>query len=440
MKKALNSLKTINYKMWFALILVLLIPTIYKTVRINFLGDLPNEWGFNIASQLQWLDLFYEVIQEALILPLFFILGKSVLNKEELSNKLKSGLLVTTIIYGLLSALIIIFARPLVVFMAQDSSLIIETVNYIRLETVASLFSTLFKFLMVVFILIKKDKKLYTLLIVQMILSILLDTFLISSLNVSLKLGVNGIAITNIMVSVVLIITSFILLKFEDVHILSRGKLNFSWMKDWFNVGKYSGLESLLRNLAFMVMIIRMVNVIGEQGNYWIANNFIWNFLLIPALALSDLVKQEIAEDKHNIRIKTFGYITLISILSILWIASMPLWKPFLKYVMNVSDFELVFNIVLIQTVFYLTFMFNSSICDATFYARGKTNYMLIQSIIIDVFYYGIMFFLYIHGLFVPTIISISLMFGIGMVLDFIPTLVLYFIMLRKENIKISFE
>lgn len=29
-------------------------------------------------------------------------------------------------------------------------------------------------------------------------------------------------------------------------------------------------------------MISRMVNVVGEQGTYWVANNFIWSWLLLP--------------------------------------------------------------------------------------------------------------------------------------------------------------
>jgi hypothetical protein len=80
MKVIINALKSINYRLLFAILLLMLFPTIYQTVRIFFLGNMPNDWGFNIASQLSWVSLFYEIIQEALLLPLFFILGKSLLN------------------------------------------------------------------------------------------------------------------------------------------------------------------------------------------------------------------------------------------------------------------------------------------------------------------------------------------------------------------------
>lgn len=65
---------------------------------------------------------------------------------------------------------------------------------------------------------------------------------------------------------------------------------------------------------------------------------------------------------------------------------------------------------------------------------------MLIQSICIDGIYYGIMFILYLTGIFIPSLLGICLMFGIGMALDFIPTILLYIRMLKKENIKIDFK
>lgn len=240
MKSIIRSLKTVNYKLWSAILLLLLLPIIYQTVRIFFLGNMPNEWGINIASQLQWLGLFYEVVQEALILPLFFLMGKSILNLRELNNKVRSGFLVTGIIYFLMSLLIFIFARPLVNFMAQDISTVDATITYIRLETIASLFATLVKYIMIVFITIKKDKTLYILLGIQMFLSIILEYFLISNLPISLNIGVNGIAITNMIVYIVIIITGGMLLKKENINLLNKERLNFSWLKEWFSVGKYS--------------------------------------------------------------------------------------------------------------------------------------------------------------------------------------------------------
>jgi Na+-driven multidrug efflux pump len=414
----------------------MLLPTVYNTVRIFFLGAMPDDWGVNIASQLSWASLFYEVIQEALILPLFFLLGKSLLDKDEFENKVRSGLLITGMIYAVVSLILIIFAKEFVYLMAQDIQLIDATVNYIRLETVAALLSTLFRFMLVVLIVMKKDMYMYITLVIQMLLSILIDTFLISDLSISLKIGVNGVAISNIIVNFANVIICIFLLSKENIFIFQRKKLSFTWVKEWFKIGKYSGIESLLRNLAFVIMIIRMVNLVSEQGSYWITNNFIWHWLLLPALALHDLIQRDIGEDKRNIQKNTLGYIALTTIFALGWVISIPLWKPFLKYVMNASSYETVYYIALLQTVFYITFIFNK-IFDSTFYGVGRTDYMLIQSVCIDGFYYGVAFILYLNKIFIPTLFSISMLFGFGMVFDLIPTFILYKRLLKKMNMKI---
>ena len=438
--KIIRALKTVNYRLWLAILATMLLPTIYQTVRIYFLGEMPNDSGVNIASQLQWVNLLYEVVHEALILPLFFLLGKSLNDKKEFTNKVRTGLVVTAFVYMLISLVIIVFARPIVLLMAQNVHLVDDTVTYIRLETISAIFSALWKFTTTVMISLKKDRYIYILLSVQMLTSVLLDTFLVSNLPVSAKLGVNGIALTNIAVNVMILTLALVLLQREHISLFVKEKWNYSWLAEWFKVGSYSGLESLLRNFAFMMMVIRMVNIVAEQGNYWIANNFIWQWLLLPGLALADMVKKEIGENVENIRCKTFGYLTMVSIFAIVWLASIPLWKPFLQYVMNVAEYETVFQITLIETGFYITYLFNSCIFDSTFYGIGKTNYMLIQSVCIDGIYYGTMFILYLIGVFVPTLFGICLMFGIGMALDFFPAMALYMRMLKQKQIRIDFD
>ena len=54
-EKIFQSLKTVNYKLWLAILVTFLMPTIYKTLEF-FVRKLSNSSGLDIASQLQWLD------------------------------------------------------------------------------------------------------------------------------------------------------------------------------------------------------------------------------------------------------------------------------------------------------------------------------------------------------------------------------------------------
>lgn len=70
MNRIKTSLNNINHKLFLALLVLGLCPTIYTTVRVFFLGQLPGDWSFSIAGQLSWVNLLYEVISEAIILLL----------------------------------------------------------------------------------------------------------------------------------------------------------------------------------------------------------------------------------------------------------------------------------------------------------------------------------------------------------------------------------
>lgn len=62
--RIISALKTINYRLWFAILAAMLLPTVYQTVRIFFLGDMPSDGGVNIASQLQWVNYFMKLCKK----------------------------------------------------------------------------------------------------------------------------------------------------------------------------------------------------------------------------------------------------------------------------------------------------------------------------------------------------------------------------------------
>lgn len=434
-----KSLKRFDYKLFLAILITGLLPTIYTTVRFNFLGNLPGDWGYNIASQLQYVNLIFEVLQEMLILPLFFLIGKTLLDDDQTRNKIKTGLISLFGVITIFSAIMFIFAEAIVSAMAQNTDLISETVTYIRYELVGVLVSNMVKFLMVVLVLKEFKKDIYIVLIIQMVLTVLLDSWFISELGFSLGLGVNGIAYTNIIVYLIMFIyMSYRVFKTYKISIATYfTDMNFTWTKEWFKVGGFSGIESFVRNFAFMIMIIRMINVVNEQGTFWVANGFIWGWMLLPVLTLGELIKKETSEGNEMIATKTIGYFSVTTIIMIVWVITIPLWKPFLQHVMNINDYEKVFSLVIIQLVFYVIFAYNN-IMDSTFYGVGRTDYMLYQSLIVNILWYGGAFILFKMGVFEPTLNGIAMLFGLGMAFDFIPTIVLYIKLIKDRNIKFS--
>jgi Na+-driven multidrug efflux pump len=423
--------------MFVALLLLGLSPTIYTTLRVFFMGDMPGSYSYSIAGQLSWVSLIFEVVSEAIVLPLYFFIGKAVSNKKELTNRVKTGLLVTFGIYTFFAAIVMIFAEPLLNLMAADPSIIAESVTYIRIECVAYIFSTLLSFALVVLTAINREIYLCVFTGIKLALCIVLDTFLVSTLKCSANLGVNGIGMSNIIVNVLLTVVVLLIFQFkENLKVFNKERMSFIWMKDFLKRGGISGLESLVRNLFYMLMICRMVNAVGEQGTYWVANNFIWGWLLLPITQLGELIKRDSGAEKNALQRKTLGYFAITFIVCLLWLALIPAYKPFMQYVLNYSDVDKLYGLVMILIGFYITYAFQN-VFDCTFYGLGKTHYMLWESIVTNCTYYAVWFILYQTGVWTPDLTSIAIMFGAGCAFDAVVSGVAYAILLKKHHINI---
>jgi len=430
------SLSRINYKLYIALLILGLMPAIYNTIRIFFLGQLPGEWSFSIAGQLSWVNLIYEILNEAIILPLFYFIGQVRNDKNEFSNRIRTGLLISFGVYTICASIIISFVKPLLSLMATDVNILSESATYIKIESIANIFSILMQFTLIALVTIGKSKYLYILTSLKLLLCLIFDTYLVSSLPISLNLGINGIGYSNILVNFLLLSLSVALLAKEGIKLFSKSSLDFTWAKEFLKIGGVSGIESLVRNVAYMIMIARMVNVVGEQGTYWVANNFIWGWLLLPILQLGELIKQEIAIVHDNIRKNSLGYLSITILIVVFWFISVPIWKPFMTHILCFSNVDKLFNLVLLLIGFYVFYAIQN-VFDSIFYGLGKTNYMLFESVITNTLYYGVAFILYLTNIWNPSLVGIALLFGIGNIFDSIVSLIAYIYLLNKRNINI---
>jgi len=433
---ATKSFGRFNWKLYTALLLTAVLPTIYTTVRINYLGNIPGDWGFNIASQLAWVNLMLEVVQEALILPLFYCIGITIANREETINRVRTGLTVTLGLYLVFTGVILLFATQLTEWMAQNPDTISATAEYIRLEMVGTTLFSMVRFLIIVFILLDMKEHIYAILGIQVVTSIALDSYFLSDLDFSLQLGVNGIAYSNAIASFITLVYAITVFSRKMDMGFSDWKENhdYSWMVSWWDVGKYSGLDSFVRNIFYMIFIVKMMNVVEEQGTYWVANGFIWGWLLLPFYPLADLLKQDTSgPNTIDHKEKTYAYFGIATVMCILWIVTIPFWGTFVSEVLNASDYEKIVGLVLILLPFYILFSYNT-LMDSVFYGKGRTELLAIQSIVTNVSVYGTAFILFEMDVFSPTLTTIALLFGTGIAVDSIVTFSMYRKLLQESN------
>ena len=179
-----------------------------------------------------------------------------------------------------------------------------------------------------------------------------------------------------------------------------------------------------------------MVNMVNEQGTYWVANNFIWGWLLLPIIQLGELIKKEVSTDEKAVKNDTLGYFAVTAIVCLIWFITIPAWKSFMANVLQFSDVDKLFNLVLVLLGFYVLYALQN-VFDCEFYGLGKTNYMLFESVVTNTIYYGVAFVLYLAGVWTPTLMGIALLFGIGNAFDSIVSGGAYAFLLKKKKINI---
>lgn len=435
-KKILSSCK-INYKIYFLLLFQGFITTIYSTLRIYILGTIPNTYIYSIGAQLVWIGLLYEIIEEGIILPLYHFTGEKKLNIKELENRMTTGLITFGGIYFILFILILFFTKPLLLLLSTNNEIVDIASTYIKLESFAYIFSIMSSTLLIGLITRANKFSLFNFIILKAILIVLFDLIFVSNYSFSFKFGIIGVAYTNILINFLMVAFAIYLFSKDNIHILKKRKLSFKWLKKMRYIGGISSIESLARNLAYIVMIGKMVNSVNEQGTYWIANSFIWGWLLLPILSLGELIKKETSENTFAIKENNIGYIILTSIICFIWIVTIPLWKIFFSILLNYSDTDKIYNLVILLLPFYIFFAFQN-IFDAIFYGVGKTNYMLFESVVTNIIYYGTAYILYLNKLWIPSLEKIALLFGWGIIFDSVVSLVAYLWFRKKYQFKIN--
>ncbi|RCK41841.1 MATE family Na+-driven efflux transporter [Thalassospira xiamenensis] len=411
------AVKSINFRLWFSICLTAFFPAVYSTTRIYFLSALPDTWSVSIAAQAAWLHLIYEVLQEAFVLPLYFVLGQVIENKPALRERFLFALAITLSVFLVLTVLVLFFAEPMVSGMSQISELQQITVEYIRLEAIAIMINVLNDVCTVVVVLFALQRVILILLLIRAALTIGFDAFFVGQFSFSLNVGVLGVAWTNISVGLGMVVPFLIILYRLRILAPVLLKLRVSWLGEWFAVASRSGLESAARNLAFSLMILRLVNEVKEAGLFWVTNGFIWTWVLLPVLALGTLVRQDVAVSKGVIKERFRGYLLIVSAIVLVWFATVPGWEWFIRTVMGFDDSHRAFELAFVMLGFYVVFAYNHVI-DSYFYGMGRTDLMLYQSLLVSVFYYGAAFIAYWHGAFMPTLTGLALLFGGGIIVD----------------------
>lgn len=423
-----STFKTFDWKMYLALCLLALVPAIYQTIVTKLITSYANPGALDIVGQMEWFDLINETICAFLIVPMYSVLSKA--SKKENFNKIvfKLGLIIV-VLYALFSLGTFFWGMSIIGYMNPAEIDVGAAYRYLSLETVAFMIGIIFSYASVVFLVIDKSRYMYAFLVAKILLALLSDFALIPSI------GIDGIAISNIIANTVMGGLAIGLLIY--IKQLRPGKLNkedVPYLKDWGRIGLFAGSQQFIDNIVYALMICRLVNAVSESGNYWVSNNFIWGWLLIPITCLAEIIRKDAGKDGYNLKQGNYYSIAIIAI--IVWFALIPSYQWFFGSVQGLDNPGRIFEIVIRNLGFYIAYAL-SQIPDAIFVGMGKTKYNAINSLFCNIVYYGIWFILWITGAVVMSMDMIIIMFGVGNIVHWGVSLLEEKIFLKRElNIK----
>ncbi len=390
-----------DIKIFFSLILWMLMPSVYLLVRMNIVSV--NQIDINILGQMEWFDLIDEIITTAFITPLYYLLK----NKDSRRNGF--SFIVSFGVYFLFTIVLSLYIGNISAFMNAEYA-----EKYLFMQSISMLIAFIGVFVNLLFVIYEHYNFIILFTGIKLLLLPLFDYLLIPVFQDL------GASYSEIIVNTFIAVLSMIFVIKKNYISFAVCERDFLYL--WAKIGSFSALQIFLDNFIYAVIVCRMVNAVSESGNYWVANNFIWGWLLVPITCLAQIIQ------KNALKSITFHNIwRYVCVIVSVWIFTVPFWKFFIHSIMGINNDKDILNILYSLVPYYICYIIAAMI-DAWFISKGKTVYLFINSIVVNIIYYGIMYILFNIGIFTLNIYFVVHLFGLGMVLHMLVSILLYFI------------
>ncbi|MDI6617008.1 MAG: MATE family efflux transporter, partial [Syntrophaceae bacterium] len=239
---------------------------------------------------------------------------------------------------------------------------------------------------------LQNGKAALSLVAVSVFINIVLDLVLISSTPFSLHLGVEGVAIGYVVSKISLMVIS-ILYAMRLLRVTWSALVTVPWQLNTvplFRVGGWTGLESLVRNVGYMGLLL-VLNVLGtnEFGGYGLAMWVMWT-LLIPVLALGEgtsvLVGNYFGEKRcgQALNVVKISMVLVLAIMATIAVIGVFAWDA-LSTFFNPNPEMVRYSV---ETFWWLIVPYIGfgigTILRSIFYGTGQTRYLFYISCVVN--------------------------------------------------------
>jgi Na+-driven multidrug efflux pump len=439
-----NTLKPYQWGFIGFLILAAFIPKIYELTNTFWIGHISNE-ALAITEQYEFLGVSIEVVNEMIPFGILALVAQNYLNKDKIISILKSGLILQVIFSSIFMSMVVLFTPQFVSTIGTPTEIVSLTNNYLLLRAFALPFDSAAIILLIAIKSMRRGRDVLYLVLFSVVINMLLDLFLISNTSVSMHLGVQGAAIGYVISKVALfVVTATFAVRILGIKLrsISLSKWN-SNTRSVFSIGGWTGLDSLVRNVGYILVPLNVLNVIGTNpyGGYGLAMTVMWT-LIIPMLAITEgtnvLVGNYYGERRYsNIKKVVVTSLLLVSIvMTLIAVGGAFFWRSLSSF-FNQNPAMVEYSTATFWWLIIPYCLFGlDNVLKSVFFGTGKTRYIFYISAFCNLVLIIPFWVLAQLGFLVASFDNVMALFAVVFSVD----LVLAYIMVKRVLSRISKE
>ncbi len=385
------------------------IPALYALANTFFIGRMEME-AIAISEQYETVGVTLEVLLEMFPLAVLALVARDLTQPDKVIRVVRSAVLIQLAITFAFMSVILAGVGYFVAAINTPPEIRLRTEAFLATKSLAIPFEALGLLFIISIKAMRKGALAVGIAAFGVAMNFVLDVFLISNFWFSFRLGLMGSAWGYVATKVAVCIVGaggF----YATVRARPEAKLDREETRAIFRIGKYTGLESAVRNAGYILGVLIVLNTLGaaEYGGYGVAMAIMWLIFLIPVLALGEATNVAIGNEygKRSLQgIKDVQFVSLVlagGYMMVVMLLGTFVWEP-LSWFFNTNPTIVAYSTATFRflAVPYIFFSIGN-VLRSLFIGTGKTFYFLIPSTAVNLGLYIPLGILVKAGAFAPT-------------------------------------
>ncbi len=385
------------------------IPAVYTLANVFFIGRMEME-AIAISEQYENVAVILEILLEMFPLAVLALVARDLARTDNVVKVVKSALLMQIVITTAFMGFILLGAGTFVNLINTPPEIQQRTEAFLRTKALAVPFESLGVLFIVSIKAMRKGVLAVGIAAAGVLMNVVLDVLLISDFSFSLRLGLLGSAWGYVATKVAIFFVAAIAF-YATVRTRPDFQFERKETEAILRIGKYTGLESAVRNAGYILGVLVVLNTLGtaEYGGYGVAMTIMWLIFLIPVLALGEATNVAIGNEygKRNLKsMKDVQFVSLAlmgSYMVVMMLLGVFIWEPlssfFNRNASIVAYSTATFHYLAIPYIFFTL----GTALRSLFIGTGKSLYYLIPSAVVNLAIYIPLGLLVRAGAYAPT-------------------------------------